>query len=354
MNSKDNDKTVVGGFSLDLIYSIQSETGDKFIITEETLVGRGKDCDVFIDDKKISRKHALLKIVSGRLEVTDLESSNGTFINGSKISQPSNLANGDSVSFEKHMFTVSIAMNEQQKDEVDIDEDDDHTAVMDFTPEQFAKLHKGSDSSSKNEVGKEVEEIIEENKNKTNEKEAVPSSWIEESGASEGTRMLDMSELEALRAGAKEVKQNDSKVTRLHCFVEEKEEIIELPIHDYEQASGWEIGRDSTCDIVLNHPSVSNRHAQIIHQNGRWKIVNLVSTNGIQINGQKRLSTFLSDGDKIGMGSVELVIKIPKSQSNNNRKSIKESPNGRKTNVLVPVLLGLIIIALMVFILLYK
>lgn len=242
MNSKDNDKTIVVGFVLDLIYSIQSDKGDKFVVSDEALVGRGQDCEVLIDDKKISRNHAKLKLVSGRLEEQEVKKS---------------------------------------------------------------------------------------------EAEAVPSSWIEESGLSEGTRMLDMSELEALRAGSKEVKQNDSDVTRLHCFVDGKEEeIVELPITDFDQASGWEMGRDSTCDIVFDHPSVSNRHAQIIHQNGRWKIVNLVSTNGIQINGQKRLSTYLSNGGKVDMGSVNLVIKIPKSQAKNAKKSVQKSSNSNK-NMLV-------------------
>jgi pSer/pThr/pTyr-binding forkhead associated (FHA) protein len=355
MNSKDNDKTIVGGFTLDLIYSIQSEKGEKFIITDESLVGRGKDCEVLIDDKKISRKHAQLKIVNGRLEVTDLDSSNGTFINGRKISKPSNLVNGDVVSFEKHLFTINIAMNDQQDEVVEIEEDDDHTAVMDFTPEQFEKLHKAADSTPLDDIGNVQPEVAikKENINQSDEKEAVPSSWIEESGSSEGTRMLDMRELEALRAGPREVKSNDSDVTRLHCFVDgQDEEIVELPITDFEQAAGWEIGRDSTCDIVLDHPSVSNRHAQIIHQNGRWKIVNLVSTNGIRINGQKRLSTYLSDGDKVAIGSVNLVIKIPKSQAKKAKKSVQKSSSS-KNDILVPALLGLIIIVLMVVIFLY-
>jgi pSer/pThr/pTyr-binding forkhead associated (FHA) protein len=84
-----------------------------------------------------------------------------------------------------------------------------------------------------------------------------------------------------------------------------------LPILDFNKASGWEIGRNNDSDIVLDHPSVSGKHAQIIHQNGRWKIVNLVSTNGILINGQKKLSSFLSDGDKIILGSTSLVFKMP-------------------------------------------
>jgi len=360
MNSKDNDKTIVGGFSLDLIYSIQSDKGDKFIITDDVMVGRGQDCEILIDDKKISRKHAQLKIISGRLEVTDLDSSNGTFINGKKISKASKLANGDVVSFEKHLFTVNIAMNEQQEETEELVEDDDHTTVMDLTPEQLDKLHRVAESQASEEASKQIPKVeklkVEKQESKKPEpkkpkSEEVPSSWIEESASSEGTRMLDMSELEALRAGTKEVKQNYSDITRLHCFVEgQDEEIIELPITDFQQASGWEMGRDSSCDIILNHPSVSSRHAQIIHQNGRWKIVNLVSTNGIQINGQKRLSTYLSDGDKVAMGSVNLVIKIPKSQSKLVKKTVQKSSNN---NLLFPVLLGLVIVALIVIIFIY-
>ncbi len=364
MHSQDDDKTILGGVTLDLVYSIISEKGKKYLIEGGEIVGRGKDCDIFIDDKKISRNHAELNIKDGRLLLKDLGSSNGTFKNGNKVSEELNLTNGDTISFEKHVFTVEISMaqddNENVCDEESEEEDtSDYTAVVDMSEDYLAKLT----AASKKEKPP-VPEIIEEEKSSeqeqqkqslkpsVSEEENIPKSWVEETGAVDGTRMMDVGQLEALRAGANAVIKNDSEIARLHCFIDGEEEIIELNIGDYAQASGWEIGRDSTCDIVLEHGSVSNRHAQIIHQNGRWKMVNLVSTNGIMINGQKKLTTYLSDGDKIGLGSVNLVFKAAKSAP----KSTKINNSAQQINKkfpVVPVLLVLILVVLAALIYMY-
>ena len=303
MQSQDDDKTILGGTTLDLIYSIVSEKGKKYQLEGGEIVGRGKDCDIFIDDKKISRNHAEMNIKDGRLQLKDLGSSNGTFQNGSKITEQISLSNGDTISFEKHVFNVKIEMsqtdNAEQVQEVDSTEEDenDYTAVVDMSEDYIAKLTAASKKSipqappAPPEI-KEVPVATETPKVKEtatpNNDENIPKSWVEETGAVDGTRMMDVGQLEALRAGSNAVSQNESEITRLHCFIDgQDEEIIELNVSDFTQASGWEIGRDDACDIVLNHGSVSNRHAQIIHQNGRWKIVSLVSTNGIMINGQK-------------------------------------------------------------------
>jgi len=342
MQSQDDDKTILGGKTLDLVYSIISENKKKYLIEGGEVIGRGKDCDIFIDDKKISRNHAEINIKNGKLFLKDLGSSNGTFKNGNRVRKELNLSNGDIISFEKHVFTVEISMpkysNESTNDENLEEDTSDYTAVVDMSEDYLEKLA----AASKKEKPP-VPETIEDN---------IPKSWVEETGAVDGTRMMDLGQLEALRAGANVVIKNDSETARLHCFIDGKEEIIELDIRDYSQVSGWEIGRDSSCDIVLAHGSVSNRHAQIIHQNGRWKMVNLVSTNGILINGQKKLTTYLSDGDKIGLGSVNLVFKAAKSAPKSTK--INDSAEQTRKNIpVVPVLLASVLIVLAALIYMY-
>lgn len=366
MQSQDNDKTILGGTTLDLIYSIVSEKGKKYQLEGGEIVGRGKDCDIFIDDKKISRNHAEMNIKDGRLKLKDLGSSNGTFQNGNKITEEIGLSNGDIISFEKHVFNVKIEMsqNEQgeQAQEVDTTEEDetDYTAVVDMSDDYIAKLSAASKKAAppappKAEETPVVKETIKpkEEAPVSSNDENIPKSWVEESGAVDGTRMMDVGQLNALRAGSNTVSHNESEITRLHCFIDgQDEEIIELNVSDFTQASGWEIGRDAACDIVLDHGSVSNRHAQIIHQNGRWKIVNLVSTNGIMINGQKKLTTYLSDGDKIGLGSVNLIFKAAKSTTKATKMNNSVQKQSKPFPV-VPILLTLILIVLAALIYLY-
>lgn len=151
----------------------------------------------------------------------------------------------------------------------------------------------------------------------------VPASWIEESNANNGTQMLDAQSLNELRASDNIINNDEVKVTTLICDVAGKEKIAVLNFEAGSEPTAWEIGRDTDCDVVLEHTSVSTRHAQIIHHNGRWKIVNLISTNGIMVNGQKKLTSFLSDGDKIGLGLIQIVFRTPQIETKKNAKPEK-------------------------------
>lgn len=62
-----------------------------------TLVGRGENCSFSLDDPSVSRAHARLSLDNGALTITDLRSSNGTFVNGSRIKHTAALRHGDLV-----------------------------------------------------------------------------------------------------------------------------------------------------------------------------------------------------------------------------------------------------------------
>src|SRR5438552_4150798 len=51
------------------------------------LVGRAPTCDVPVFDPTISRRHAELSLVAGGVEILDLGSSNGTFVNGDRVTK---------------------------------------------------------------------------------------------------------------------------------------------------------------------------------------------------------------------------------------------------------------------------
>lgn len=65
----------------------------------DVVVGRQSgQCDLAIDDPSISRRHAVLSYQAGRLSIADLGSSNGTFVEGQKVtSRPITLRKGQSV-----------------------------------------------------------------------------------------------------------------------------------------------------------------------------------------------------------------------------------------------------------------
>lgn len=69
------------------------------------------------------------------------------------------------------------------------------------------------------------------------------------------------------------------------------------------------IGRTEGNDLVLNHPSVSRKHARVEARNNAWWIVDLKSTNGVKVNGTLITEAQIHAGDKILVGSVQLEIK---------------------------------------------
>src|SRR5688572_8410519 len=59
------------------------------------LIGRGEDVDLVLADPAVSRKHARLMLTGGEARVADLDSQNGTWVNGERIDGARVLASGD-------------------------------------------------------------------------------------------------------------------------------------------------------------------------------------------------------------------------------------------------------------------
>jgi hypothetical protein len=72
------------------------------------------------------------------------------------------------------------------------------------------------------------------------------------------------------------------------------------------------IGRAREVDIQVSDPNVSRRHAELRREGVDWVVVDLGSTNGIEVNGRKVKRAQLEDGDRISMGQTELVFEREK------------------------------------------
>jgi hypothetical protein len=71
---------------------------------ERTTIGRSPDCDVFLDDVTVSRRHAVLIRNGPRFTLHDQGSLNGTFLNRHRI-ESAELADGDEVQIGKYRLT---------------------------------------------------------------------------------------------------------------------------------------------------------------------------------------------------------------------------------------------------------
>lgn len=64
------------------------------------------------------------------------------------------------------------------------------------------------------------------------------------------------------------------------------------------------VGRTEGNDLILNHPSVSRKHARFDLRGEHWWVVDLKSTNGVKLNGNLVTEAQVGAGDKISIGSV--------------------------------------------------
>jgi Protein of unknown function (DUF3662)/FHA domain len=71
------------------------------------------------------------------------------------------------------------------------------------------------------------------------------------------------------------------------------------------------LGRSRECDVRVEDPNVSRRHAEIRHENGTFWIVDLGSTNGVEVNGKRTERAKLSGADRIVLGRTSLVFEAP-------------------------------------------
>lgn len=85
------------------------DDGRAFVVTDDALViGRSPDVAVVINDTNVSRRHAEVWRTPEGVAIRDLQSTNGTFVNGHRISAVS-LSPRDDVTIGPHHFRIELA-----------------------------------------------------------------------------------------------------------------------------------------------------------------------------------------------------------------------------------------------------
>ncbi|HET6866509.1 MAG TPA: FHA domain-containing protein [Solirubrobacteraceae bacterium] len=79
--------------------------GQTVEIEEEVVIGR-EDTDLAIDDDELSRRHAVVRRHANRLQVEDLGSTNGTFVDGNRIAEPTLLGGGAEIKIGTTVLVV--------------------------------------------------------------------------------------------------------------------------------------------------------------------------------------------------------------------------------------------------------
>jgi len=76
---------------------------------------------------------------------------------------------------------------------------------------------------------------------------------------------------------------------------------------EYSLKDNISIGRSPTNEVVLKAPKVSRQHAAINMYNNQFIIIDLKSSNGVYVNGQKIDECVLSPGDEVSVGGYKFI-----------------------------------------------
>ena len=98
------EKTLVGSLTPD-----DNPSSVHPLLDAECIIGRAPDCTISIPDGSISSRHARVSRSPEGFTIEDLQSRNGTFVNGDKVDKPRLLADGDVVRIGKIIMTFNVA-----------------------------------------------------------------------------------------------------------------------------------------------------------------------------------------------------------------------------------------------------
>lgn len=73
------------------------------------LIGRAAECAISIDDRTLTRRHALVTVAQGTVMLEDQDSRNGTFRSGERLTGPVSLRIGDVVTFGDQVTATVVA-----------------------------------------------------------------------------------------------------------------------------------------------------------------------------------------------------------------------------------------------------
>lgn len=128
-----------------------------------------------------------------------------------------------------------------------------------------------------------------------------PGSGAKRAGP-QGTQVFSRDQIASILEESADVGDTQNCATLVLLTASEGEDKRVFPL----RSDRLTIGRSSVCDVAIDEPSMSSEHARLVHSEGAWRVINLLSTNGVFVNDEKVFSHRLADGDEIRLGRTRL------------------------------------------------
>lgn len=245
------------------------------------VIGRGDTCEICIEAGLLSRQHARVEVRDGRCLIEDLGSTNGTFVNGTRIVRTTDLHHGDLLILGQERFYVIAPAQPGQRT--------GHESVVETNPD----FHLEDLTSSKTMIRSAFPRI---------------AGWeTMHTGKGSDTEFSDDRNLVQSALSGKRFDARRVPAVLVVRSGRARGILIELKL-PAGAASEWVIGRSQLSDVVLDDPTVSNSHAIIAREDGQWTLRDQRSTNGVKLNGEKISEAQCKSGDKLAIGNVEFIL----------------------------------------------
>lgn len=90
---------------INLRYGLDFPVEESYEVAENEVIGRGKKCTISIDDRYLSTKNSRIFKSNGKFYLEDLDSTNGTFLNGEPLGDAAvELLDGDKITLGRVNF----------------------------------------------------------------------------------------------------------------------------------------------------------------------------------------------------------------------------------------------------------
>jgi pSer/pThr/pTyr-binding forkhead associated (FHA) protein/tetratricopeptide (TPR) repeat protein len=256
-------------------------------------IGRAKENQLRLNERNVSRKHARINAANGTIFIEDLDSYNGVKVNGDRINGKANLYLGDHIQLGDFRLSISGDALRPRPEEITqktvIPKKEEE--VTNTEPMVVAPLNTGPQAQQQPPV---------------QQPPAPPQARSQRNDSfDESTALIRLSDISSPK-GAQPAQQIAGPHPKLVCI---KGPLAgrEWPVSKTEVV----IGRGQENDIVVDHRSLSRQHAKIVLAGQVYRVVDLNSSNGTLVNGEKYAQVDLKKGDVIELGHVRVRLMFP-------------------------------------------
>ena len=257
-------------------------------------MGRSSANNVVIKNDSISNQHCLLHVKNNQLYISDLNSTNGTYIDGNKLTP--------NTEYPLNINQILILGIEGVQYKVTQNYQTEYIDVNNISSEYKDKFTIGRNATN---------DIIINSPNVSNVHVIISKNhddWIIEDVSRNGTYLNNFENKLIKHSKTNKLEKNEVlylanyklQTNRIFQLIEKSSTAKQKLDFNKDEVL---LGRENSCDLTIDNPNISSEHAKITHENNAYYIIDLKSTNGTFVNFNPiKGKTKIHEGDKITLG----------------------------------------------------